>query len=205
MTVKSTFQDRLFCFRKYFCRKLLYNVSILNGKHWATLAMINFTKELPQNTTVVHQNIRSSIQKFQWQCHLEAVFDIRIWGMCETTSGANCQQLTAIRDASYICDAVFPQLQPLLKVNLDLCARRTIFSCFHLLLEKVYFIIYLPASESSETDRESTQLAVCDQLKIKRTKLGTGCSVLTLSEWVNCHFKIWTQRVTFMVRDASYI
>ena len=123
--------------------------------------------------------------------------------MCETTSGANCQQLTAIRDASYICDAVFPQLQPLLKVNLDLCARRTIFSCFHLLLEKVYFIIYLP--ESSETDRESTQLAVCDQLKIKRTKLGTGCSVLTLSEWVNCHFKIWTQRVTFMARDASYI
>ena len=36
----------------------------------------------------------------------EAVFDICIWSMSETTSGAYCQQWTAIRGATCICDAI---------------------------------------------------------------------------------------------------
>ena len=69
--------------------------------------MINFSKELPQNTTVVQSEKRSSMQKFQLQRHLEAVFDTRIWGMSEITSGAYCQQWIAICGATCICDAVF--------------------------------------------------------------------------------------------------
>ena len=41
-----------FTFRKYFCGTL-GNHCRLYGKHWETSAMINFTKELPQNTTVI--------------------------------------------------------------------------------------------------------------------------------------------------------
>ena len=39
----------LSCFREYFCRTL-ENCCILYGKYWETLAMINFTNELPQNS-----------------------------------------------------------------------------------------------------------------------------------------------------------
>ena len=43
---------KYFAFRKYLCRTL-GNCCRLYGKHWATLAMTNFSKELPQNTTVI--------------------------------------------------------------------------------------------------------------------------------------------------------
>ena len=43
----------IFCIRDFFEGKLLCNVSILYGKEWTILAMINLTKELPQNRTVV--------------------------------------------------------------------------------------------------------------------------------------------------------
>ena len=60
--------------------------------------MINFTNELLQNNCgsieLAEQN-----SKFPMTA---PVFDIRIWGMSETTPGAYCQQWTAIRGATCI-------------------------------------------------------------------------------------------------------
>ena len=50
-----------------------------------------------------NQNIGNSNQKFQWECHLEAFFDIRIWGMSETTSVAYCQQSAVLHASVMLC------------------------------------------------------------------------------------------------------
>ena len=74
-------------------------------KSYSGNAQMPSTLPLPKNCLRTqlwfNQNLWSGIQK------LEAVFHLRIWGMSETTSGAYCQQWTAIRGATCICDAVF--------------------------------------------------------------------------------------------------
>ena len=51
-----------FAFREYICRTL-GNCCRLYGKHWETSALINFTKELPQNTTVIQSEHTDQYQK----------------------------------------------------------------------------------------------------------------------------------------------
>ena len=56
--MNTTLQSLLFCFREYFCRQ---SVTILYQKHCPTLAMINITKDLPQNTPLVQSEQCSKV------------------------------------------------------------------------------------------------------------------------------------------------
>ena len=54
--------DKNFSFREYLCRTQ-GNSSRLYGKHWEMSAMIDFTKEMPQNTTVIQSEYTEQCSK----------------------------------------------------------------------------------------------------------------------------------------------
>ena len=60
--------------------------------------MINFTKELPQNTTVVQFEHSGAVFRSSYDSAIYAVDNNNIWGMSGTISGAYCQQWTTMDD-----------------------------------------------------------------------------------------------------------
>ena len=75
----QNWSNKNFAFTEYLCRTL-GNCCRLYGKHWETSAMINLNLNLNLASEHNCDSIRtygSVLQKFQWQGHLETVYDIR--------------------------------------------------------------------------------------------------------------------------------